>query len=244
MDDCHILIFCTEHYHWELRPFFYLLRRFWPDAPPVHVLSDAKPKAPLGEYRFFLIDPDVYEGIFNRRIWSDCLVWYLQEQAKDDHLVVMMADYWLDRPVDHVTFRIILEFMSVSDDVIRVQLGGGSGVNERTVLHAWHRGLEFRDCSRARPECFLKLSLTPALWNRRLLLEVLEPDWTPWEMEQHGSRKLVKEHPDFKSLGVDRQPVGYVHAAQTRFGLVHLNDKPKWMKDLVGKWVPRNVGVV
>lgn len=244
LHDCHVLTFCTEHYHWELRPFFHLLRRFWPEAPPVHVLSNTRPKAPLGDYKFVQLDPDVHEGAFNRRVWSDCLIWYLREQAKDTHLVIMMADYWLDRHVDQTVFQTILGYTRARDDVIRVQLSSESGVNERTVLHTWHRGLEFRDCTKSKPECFLKLSLTPALWNRRLLLEVAEPDWTPWELEQHGSRRLVKEFPHYKSLGVSKQPVSYVHAAQTRWGLVHLRDKPEWLGELVKKWVPKDMGIV
>ncbi len=55
------------------------------------------------------------------------------------------------------------------------------------------------------------MTFSPALWNRALLRELLEPQWDLWAMEREGTEKMARFWPRFRSVGIRPAPILRAH---------------------------------
>ena len=130
--------------------------------------------------RFEFVPPP--KGIHSGgEIWSgnfsDVLIWYLY-QIEDEHVVIMLADYLLRSKVDTDKLSKLEAYMQSHPNVLRGQVGAG-GMDAAKLIETWD-GLEIWEGN------FLQTSLTPGLWNRKLLLEMMKPGLTSWGVETVG----------------------------------------------------------
>jgi hypothetical protein len=45
------------------------------------------------------------------------------------------------------------------------------------------------------------ITFSPAIWNRALLRDALEPQWTLWDAERCGTDRMKRRHPEVMSVG-------------------------------------------
>lgn len=214
MPSFEILLPITRAFHWELGPFFYLFRRFW-GKRRVTILSDVDPKIPLTRW----VETRGTVGADWGGQFSNSLMAYLENDCRSEFLVILMGDYWITRPVAVHRLRTLAKFMAESPNVIRLQISVGMGAGNDSEVIQRYDGLEIKD----RPE-FLRGSLIPGLWSKRLLLQVLEANWSIWHTEIALTQKIKAS--GLKSYLVMPEIIDYAHVAKTSRDEVNLSAFP------------------
>lgn len=214
MPSFEILLPNTRAFHWELGPFFYLFRRFW-GKRQVTILSDADPKIPLTRW----VETRGTVGADWGGQFSNSLMAYLENDCRAEFLVILMADYWITAPVATHRLRTLAKFMAENRNVARLQISVGMGAGSDSEVIQRYDGLEIKD----RPE-FLRGSLIPGLWSKRLLLQLLEANWSIWHTEIALTRKIKES--GAKSYLVMPEIIDYAHIARTSHGEVNLSSFP------------------
>jgi hypothetical protein len=220
-----IAVFVSNKFQSELDPFFWLFNQFWSETQPVEVVTINRPELPYRNLKYVRVhDALLTEGDWDFGRYSDGVQWYLR-QLKTPLVIILDSDYWLTDPVDLGTLDILVDYMLDNPDVLRIQLGNQSGIDQYAIAREPYQGLVLLDCHEDNPHCFLKVSWIPGIWNRDLLQSVLQPNWNPWECEVEGTEKL-KGMEGIRSLGSNRCVVRYRHICSTRLKRVHLSAFP------------------
>lgn len=227
MPSYEILLPITEKFHWELGPFFWLFRRFWGERREVTILSDADPRF----HRTRWVKTRGTVGIDWGGQFSNSLIAYLENDSRSDFLVILMGDYWLTGPVALHRLRTLARFMRENQNVIRLQISTGMGAGQDSKVVQQYHGLEIRN----RPE-FLRGSLIPGLWSKRLLLQLLEANWSVWHTEIALTRKIKAS--GLKSYLVMPEIIDYAHIAKTSRGEVTLSELRPDLVDEIAKFIP------
>ena len=201
-----IVIPTSDKTMWALRPFAYLLRRYWPEHPPVIVGGYTAPT-------FRLPDDFEFRSIgrfadYPAARWSDGVI-ALLNGLSDDYLIVMMDDYWLNRRVDHSAIVALGLYIQSVDNVARLDLTadrlGAAG-------HTPFGAVDHLDIIKSDPASQYHFSMQAALWRRDLLLNCLAPHETPWECEIAASGRLAAL--GYTVLGTRQAPLRYTIAVQ------------------------------
>jgi hypothetical protein len=199
-----VIVLTSDRYRWALKPFSRLFNIYWDTTQPVLVAGFSPPKFSLpGNFSFHSIDDQDYP----QDKWSDALIKLLSE-IEDEFFVLMLEDYWLSRKVDTRAVELFHEFSKKAGDVIRFDL-----TNDR--LHA--RGdcrdaleippIEHYDIVYTPPDTQYNMSLQAAIWSRKLMLDVLKPGTSPWQVEINTSLT-----DDYGVVGSRQWPVRYINA--------------------------------
>ena len=232
-----IVVPISNLFHWELKPFFYFFDKFWDANLTVTVLSSRDPNYQIDNLEYMQVPGGIcQEGDWYWGWFSNGIKWFLG-QIPEPYVIIMMADHWLRTPVNTDTIATAVEYASANEDIFRISLYGGTVANLECT--ETYKGIGFWECASGRPDCFLTMSLVPALWNRKLLLEMLPDNWNPWEFESAGATSIRDGHPHFRCAMAIPPPIDYVHAARTRSRAIHLSI----MGDLgeeVKKWIPHD----
>ncbi len=226
MPSFEILIPITAAFHWELGPFFHLFRRFWGDQE-VTILSDSDPN--IDRTRYIPIRDTIGNGWIDK--FSTNLLAYLINDCQADFIVLLMADYWLTKPILGRELDILVSFMQNSPQVIRLQISNGMDSLSSQLVEEY-AGMQIRD----RGE-FLRGSLIPGLWSRRLLLRYLEAGWSLWTTETELSR-IINGNADIKSLLVMPEIITYDHPVKSSASKVDFSLFPNDLRAEVIDMVP------
>jgi len=167
---------------WLVKAYARMHEKYWGD--PVVLLAEEDYSE--GQFEFACppwkedatwVDGDV-PGEFPTHHFTDVLIWYLR-QIEDEHVIIMLSDYLLTAPVDKALIVQLQEYMELHKEVLRGHLERGGGFHSGQLTDTY-RDLEIWEGH------FLPTSLTPAIWNRELVLEMMRPRGTPWSFELHG----------------------------------------------------------
>lgn len=231
MPSFEILLPITHSFHWELKPFFYLFRRYWSEKQEVTILSDVDPKIPKTRYVNLrhTIGKD-WSGVF-----SNNLLEYLKNDSEADFVVILMADYWLTDFVLINKLKTLVEYMVDNPDVIRLQISTGMDSASSEVICKYGK-MEIRN----RKE-FFRGSLIPGLWSKKLLIDYLRPNQDVWGTEQTLSRDIEKSK--VKSYLVMPDIIQYHHIAKTSSRLVDFREFPTNLTESVINFVPSNFSI-
>lgn len=221
-----ILLPITHSFHWELKPFFYLFRKFWGDAQ-VTILSDLDPQIPKTKFAplHHTIGHD-WSGSFSNNLLS-----YLKYSCRTDFVVIMMGDYWLTDFVNLKKLRTLVNYMSGEPEVIRLQISNGMDSASSEVIQKF-KGIEVRN-----RDSFFRGSLIPGLWSKRLLIEHLKPNLDVWGTEQELS-KTIDSNPNLKSYLILPEVMQYEHIAKTSSRRVDFSSFPSNLKEEIIQFVP------
>jgi len=189
-----------------------MMRVYWSELQPTIVGGFARPGFELPKsFQFHQISPSEYPV----DKWSNALIKFLNE-IPDEYFVMFMEDFWLNRTVDSRGIQTLYEYMQGNPDILRIDLtmdrlyAGG--------MHSFDTWGHY-DLITA-PGSPYQLSFQTGIWNKRRLLEVLKPDWSPWDVEIHGTSVVNEERKDLIVLGTRQNPVSYANVI----------DKGKWNK--------------
>lgn len=217
-------------------PFAYLFNKYWANNVDVDVLCESTDiKLPKN---FKMRPIDVSNGSWPKEQWSDGLIKYL-ESISESFVVIMLDDYWLSRHVDVHAVNLCLEYMSRYRSIIRIDLtldrlfaGVGPIYPSDDKEHDTHGYLDFV----SRHGTPYQMSLMPGIWNKKLLLDILQPKWTPWDVEIDGTTKLNKT--SWIVLGTRQRPVKMTNGLRNERECIDVDDiKPQDLK-IITKMFP------
>lgn len=199
-----VVIYSSDKTAWALQPFAHFFNLYWSKDQRVSVFGNSP--LPLSLPRNFTFTSI---GAFQPvQQWSNDLIKALRS-IDDDVICLMMDDYWLNRQVDQLAVKWCYEYMLQRLDVIRFDL---------TTDRLYARGVTpygaigYLDVIKSDTLSPYNFSLQAALWRRELLLEMLMPNETPWEVEEQGTRRLMDK--PYLVLGTKQSPLHYTIAVQ------------------------------
>ena len=184
MTNTPFVVSCSKKYEWCLRPFQYLFEKY------------CNQKIELA----FSIAP--------KEQWVDDFLKFLY-QYEPSHFVFILEDFWLNRKVDVEGIDILCEFMKSRPDVLRIDL---------TTDRLYAGGMvDVCTCDRfdiiEAPKSPYQMSLQTGIWNKALLIEVLEKlptsNHSIWDVELGGT-SIVNES-TMRVFGTRQNLVRYVN---------------------------------
>ena len=128
--------------------------------------------------------------------WSDALILYLTEFARDDYVTILLEDYWLLRPVNvqhwKVAGRAAKDLNAFRFDLTTDRINSGSVLQDVVRIE----GVDIFRC----PHSAYQMSMQASIFSREQLLSMLIPGETPWQVEIDGTGRLAKR-PDLEVYG-------------------------------------------
>jgi len=193
------VVLTSDSHSWLLKGFFHQWKKYALYGGPdkVEVAGFTKPDLPkdikfhsIGDMKDYPVDK-----------WSNALIKYLNE-IPDDLVLILLEDYWLIRPIDYDAVEEAAELMESYKDVIRFDLTTDR-CNNRNAEYAG----AFRKLDLCRAKGDYSLSFQASIYRKSLLLEVLQPNESPWQAELNGSGRLNALPYDV--LGCYSWPINY-----------------------------------
>jgi len=220
----------SDKYLWAVRPFAYLFNVYYSSLTPVVISGYSPPNFPLpANFDFVQINEKEYPS----DKWSDGFI-QLLNFIEDDYFVLMLEDYWLTRTVDIVGITTLYEYMRIHTDVLRMdlttdRLHARGDARDAHELESWgHYDLVITT------DVPYQMSLQAAIWNKRLLLKILEFNKSPWETEIY-----TVVPPEMLVLGTRQWPLRYANAIHAgNIDLDQIEHIPEPHKTLVKEMLP------
>ncbi len=201
-----ILCMSSDKYIYAVRPFLWLMRKYWKPMPSVTVASFSPPPFDLPSDVHFISLGKFSDYPIGK--WSDSLIKALQAMP-GEHVIVMLEDYWIIRPVKAAAVESACAYMETHSSTVKFDLcadrlyAGDANTNygKYGVL----------DLVWSRPGSPYHLSLMTGIWNKKQFLSVLQKGWSPWDVEIDGTRVLSRRQ-DLYVVGSHQWPVKHTLA--------------------------------
>lgn len=201
-----LYVITSDRYIDALKPFAYLLSKYWHPAPTVIVGGFTPPDFPLppnftfhsiGKWEDYPVDK-----------WSNALMKMLLE-LPHEVFVLMLEDYWLTQAVDTEAVDVACAYMEQFEYVARFDLTGDRKFSgyAKPYGKAGKVSILISD-----PDSQYHCSLMAAVWRRKHLLKVLLAGETPWQTELNGTNRLAALRDHCIVLGTDEPPVKHLLA--------------------------------
>ena len=235
MSDLKFIVTTYDHAMWALRPFAYLFNIYWSAQQPITALVESMPEFKLPpNFDIHVIDVD--GGGWPKKRWTDGLIKYLNG-IKEQYIVLLLEDYWLDRKADTEGVRTLHEYMTFHPRVIRFDLtmdrlyAGGPNwpLYDPEYDQYGHYDILIR------PSTEYQMSLQVGIFNKGLLLNLLHPGWSPWDVELWGTG-IINES-DMIVLGTRQNPVSYINALKNEKREVNTEGIPREHLAVIEKWI-------
>lgn len=201
-----IFVTTSDRYLPALRPFAYLLNKYWLPEASVVVAGFDKPHFSLPANFTFVSLGKQADYPFER--WSDALIDTLSA-VDDPTLVLMLEDYWIIRPVDTTAVDMLNEYLLQEPDVLKIDLTG-----DRLYAHGvdlYYGYLGYLDLIKSMPGSPYHMSLMAGLWRRDNLLSALITHESPHEVELTGTTR-VSHMQNLVVLGTRQWPLKHTLA--------------------------------
>jgi hypothetical protein len=195
-----VFVITSDRYTWALAPFAHLFNSYWSELQPVVVAGYSQPPFPLPRnFEFHRIDYQNYPA----EKWSNGIIKFLTS-VPDTHFVLMLEDYWLTRTVDAEGVKSCYQYMKERPDILRFDLTDDRQYNGKSVnIGGWGH----YDLVESPIEAEYRMSTQAGIWNKKLMLDLLVPDKSAWEVEIHTSPPE-----NMRVLGTRQSPVRYANA--------------------------------
>jgi hypothetical protein len=204
--DAPVYVLTSDKYLPALRPFAFLLNKYWRPAPQVIVGGFTPPEFPLpANFSFYSIGKFADYPVDR---WSNSLIRFLLEQPHDV-FVFMLEDYWITRPVQESVVQVAVDYMRQFEYVARFDLTGDrlhSGF-AKDYGKAGDVDLIISD-----PESQYHCSLMAGAWRRSHMLKTLVENETPWQTELSGTPRLRSLKDNLIVLGTKQWPIKHTLA--------------------------------
>ena len=161
--------------------------------------------------------------------WTNGVIHYLNT-IKEQFVVILLDDYWLNRTVDTQGVGTLMQYMSVNRDVLRIDLTKdrlyAGGMRDYDVYGHY-------DLIHA-PGSAYEMSLQAGIWNKNMLLSVLQTNQDPWQVELQGTT-IVNER-NMKVLGTRQNLVKYANGMKNGSDDVNTEGIEKEHLDRIERW--------
>ena len=221
-----ILTLTSQMYHWLLPGHCYLFNEYWPDQKVLvgtDVMPDIKLPDNFAVYSYSDGNPLPYTH------WSNGLI-YALERVPGNRVVLLFDDYWLVKKVNHKKILQVDRYLEFFPNILRFDLTTDRQFAGDAEDFGSFAGMDLVTTPFGSP---YQMSLQAAMWNRLLLLELLERDKSPWQIETE-----TQPPPKMRVMGTKQHPVNYTNIVKSG-GLEHkaLNFKgiPKKHMDVLAE---------
>ena len=230
MNKLRVVCLTSDNYLWAVRPFAYLMSRYWSTQQPIIVGGFSRPKFPLPPNIEFV---QIATSNYPANKWSDSLI-ILLNSIEDEFIIFMLEDYWLCRTADVRGIDACYKYIEHKKDVLRIDLtddrqyaGGVMNVD------AWG-SYDIVETPHGTP---YQMSTQAGLWNRRLLLSLLERGKSGWETEIH-----IQPPDTMRVLGTRQCPIRYANAMlKGKLVMKEVEKIPQPHRDKITSYIPKHV---
>lgn len=225
-----VYVECSDKYLWALRPFSYLFNLYWSELQPVTVFGYSQPDFQLPQnFKFFSINGTNYPA----ERWSNGFIEFLTAQT-DPHFALLLVDYWLSRTVDVRGVQACADYVSGRPEVLRIDLTAdrlyAGGMYDVEPYGSY-------DIIETPADTPYQFSTQAGIWNRSLVLGLLVPNKSPWEVETQT--QVPKE---MRVLGTRQYPVRYANAVlKGKLDMAQINTIHPDHRRLVMSMIPQHI---
>lgn len=221
-DEMKVVVLTSNHYVHCIPPFAHLFNKFWGADQAVKVVRyDVRPPKVSGNFTNIAI------GIQDKYSWSEGLIKYLTYH-NNQLVLLMLEDYFLDKPVDKKVIEGLWELMQHDPGVAKIDLSNDRLKVGHTDFDDW--------LIKSDDDALFQTSLQAAIWRKDFLLQFLKPIESAWQFEKRGTKRIIKarQDGDFDGLilGCKEPLLSYINAIGgegNNPGAWDLNKFPKWM---------------
>lgn len=213
-----ILVCTSNQSAWTLHAFSLLWNRFVHPTHEVTVLCESLESLSKLPANF---KPVQAGETWPKEQWTNGLIRYLNS-IPDQQVLIMLDDYWLLRQVDWAGLLLLELYMKSRANVLRMDLTADRmfALGPRYP----HEDPIYETCGHfdlvCRPQTQYQMSLQPGLWNKSALLNILQDNWDPWEVELAGTPRVNESQ--FVVVGTRQDPIRIVNALKYKFDKVNL----------------------
>ncbi len=179
-----ILVSSCDDYADLWPAFFYLLFKYWPDCPlPVYLSANCKT---YHDSRVVTLSSPVDKG------WAGNLRDSLS-QIEVDHIVYLQDDYLFRAPVHNEAIAELCNLLGRKRGAmlqLKPRAQGSDDEQTDSPVEVAHFA----------QSCEWMTTLQAALWNRRYLHDIINPQWNPWQAESGVNRHAKQVGSGFYGL--------------------------------------------
>ena len=206
-----IYVSTWDKYLSVLKPFSFLLNKFWFETPEVIILNRGTEKP-----NFKL--PDNFEFInlglnLGPNLWTTDLGRFF-ESINDEHFIFAQEDFFLLELVNKHVYK-VLESFRQNPNVGRINLTNDMEYRWLEWRHRYHECGYTKDVSiiKSTPDAEYRVSCQMSIWNRKYMLYALTPGLNPSQFE---TQSKVKN--DGWEIISSKRPHAVTHATGIRKG--------------------------
>lgn len=173
---------------------------------------DVKPPAVPRNFTFVSL------GKQEKFSWSQGAMEMLN-RIQDEHFVLMLEDYFLDKAVDTVIVYALEQMMIQHPDIVKIDLTDDLQNRPHKPVFVggeYGRGLAVRFIE-TDSKAHFQGSLQAAIWRRDFMARFLSASEDAWAFEKGSTQRIIKARKDEgfegRILGLIRPPVHYVNAS-------------------------------
>jgi hypothetical protein len=206
-----------------------MFNKMWSDKQQVVFGGFTPPDFSLpNNFRFFQIDTKDYPP--NK--WSNGMIKML-EKFPDEYIILLLEDYWLDRRVDVRGVNTCIDYMEHRPRILRIDLTDdrqyAGGMFDVDKVGSY-------DFIETPPSTPYQMSTQAGLWRKSLLLDLLVPDKSAWQVEINTAPPG-----NMRVLGTRQRPMSYANALlKGEVNSEEISKIPKTMRERVKTWIPKS----
>lgn len=227
------IVLTSNNYVNVLPGFAHLFNRFYPNQEVTVVRYDVRPPKLPDNFKNFAI------GKQSDYSWSGGLKCYLS-QIPDEFVLLMLEDYYLEKPVDVGLVDCLLQYMEFNDKVVKFDL-----TDDRTKVKHDLYETDKLGCRTDKGDYELEViqsdinspflaSVQAAIWRKNFLFSILNTKDDAWQFEKNKRTKAYLQKHDGIVLGCVNPPMSYINAVGgegNKPGQYDLKKMPQWMID-------------
>ena len=223
-----ILVLSCDKYADIWRPFFLFFNKYWNDCPfPVYLGTNSS------SFSFSNV-----KQIFSNKTttWSDELETILR-QISEKYVLIILEDYFIYENVDNKKLVDIVDIMEEQQAAF-IKLGAFPKQYDSLWPHTHLKGR--KDIGVIENTSKYRLCLQTAIWNKEILLNLLNPTENPWEFEIEASKRSNNLPNPFLCIIADPQKK-VVHGPITYYCTAL--SAGKWMRGAVDLCRKENINI-
>lgn len=193
-----IFVLTSDGYSHSVLGFSYLFNKYW--SPSQEVIVAGYNKFPSELPANFTKHRIGRQEDYPVNKWSDGLIGLLKDFPQDEVFLLFFEDYYITEPVHLREVNMLYDYMLQFRYVLKMDMYTdrryAAGVQKYGMCG--HIPLLKSDYNSQ-----YHMSLMCGLWNREIMLQVLKPGQTPWQVELDGTPILARRKDDVLVLGTD-----------------------------------------
>jgi hypothetical protein len=212
-----ILVLSCDKYRDLWNPFFDFFFKYWPDCPYKIYLSS----------NFIPYERQGVASILSCELtnWSNETILVLN-QIKEDHVLVILEDYFIYKRVDHILVEKCFNYLSENNGLF-IRLA----IFPKDHRELWDYNLtEEEQIGKIKKDQMYPINLQVGIWSKNGLMEIIKEGESPWEFEIEGSKRSNNIGKDCFCL-TDTLNLKYVHGPITY--LCTAVSRGVWMRDAI-----------